>query len=103
MSSALEHEFEREMRRINEEAKSVAPDYPGHIFDAMIDKHGGVGTATRLVQTGDIQAGFKKMARIHRLDLTCEELVVSKRFRSLFDQSIVDAAQWRLDQARRSP
>jgi hypothetical protein len=61
----------------------------------MIEEHGEVEALSRLMVTADLQQGFKVLRNRNQLDQTFEAVVV--RFRDLFADQVVQAAQWRLD------
>ena len=61
----------------------------------MIDTYGEIEALSRLMVSADLQQGFKVLRDRDQLDQTFEAVVV--RFRSLFENQVVQAAQWRLD------
>jgi hypothetical protein len=61
----------------------------------MIETHGEVEALSRLVVSADLQQGFKVLRDSGQLDQTFEAVVV--RFRHFFQDEVVQAAQWRLD------
>ena len=63
----------------------------------MLDLHGYIDTLERIVQSPDLQSGFRALRDRNQLDLTFEAVVV--RFSSNFTASANQAAQWRLDNA----
>jgi hypothetical protein len=68
-------------------------------FLAMRESLGTQGAIERLVVTGDIQSGFKRLHSLGLLDYTIEAAVV--RFPHIFTNAqIRAAAEWRLAQAR---
>ena len=64
----------------------------------MIDAHGEVEALSRLMVSPDLQQGFKVLRDRDQLDRTFEAVVV--RFPPLFTDSVVQAAQWRLNNPR---
>ena len=95
----LEIEFEEEMLRIHREAKKACPGFKGDSrFLGMINQHGGVDTAKRLLEDpGKVHDGFADLVVIHkRPDLTSEHLVLIDRFQPLFDERERDEAKRRL-------
>jgi hypothetical protein len=52
----------------------------------------------RLVISGDIQSGFRRMKDLGLLDWALEAAVL--KFPNEFDAPVREAARWRLDQAR---
>ena len=63
----------------------------------MIAHHGETEALSRLMLSPDLQAGFKALRDNDELDKTFESIVV--RFRGLFAQDAVAAAEWRLENA----
>jgi hypothetical protein len=71
----------------------------------MIHKHGSTRAALRLVVSGDIQSGFKRLIALGRPDLTVERSILDPRFDALFagHPQERDPARWRLAQAGGRP
>lgn len=65
-------------------------------FIRMISEIGGLETAQRLVLSAAPSDGFAILWEAGRLDLTAEALVTSERYRSLFDDDVVELARERL-------
>lgn len=63
----------------------------------MIERHGAVEALSRLVESPDLQQGFRVLRDRGELDNTFEAIIV--RFPKLFPDKVVEAAQWRLDNA----
>lgn len=63
----------------------------------MIDRLGAVEALAKLVRSPDLQSGFKVLRDQNKLDKTFESVVV--RHPDLFQDQVVEAAQWRLDNA----
>ncbi len=63
----------------------------------MIERHGLVNALSKIVVSGEIQKGFRKLRDSNKLDITFEEIVV--RHHNLFDVSFVKAAKFRLENA----
>ena len=72
-------------------------NYDG-IYD-LIEKYGAIGTPKRLVSTGidSIQSGFVKLWEHKRLDLTFESIINQEKYKSLFDEKIINEAVKRLE------
>ena len=62
----------------------------------MVDEHGAVETARRLVMSGDLQDGLLKLLRLGRADLTIEHSVLEERWHDLFTDEEREVARWRL-------
>jgi hypothetical protein len=63
----------------------------------MIDSYGAVEALSRLVQSPDLQSGFRVLRDRGELNSTFEAVIV--RHPDLFQNQVVEAAQWRLDNA----
>ena len=66
----------------------------------MIESHGAVETAKRLVMSGDLQDGFLRLLKLGRADLTIEHAVLDERWQELFSDEQREVARWRLEVAR---
>ena len=62
----------------------------------MLEHHGHVEALRMLVETGELQSGFKALRDAGLLHESFEQLVV-KHGTELFAERTVEAAQWRLD------
>lgn len=62
----------------------------------MVEEHGGVVTARRLIKSGDMQAGLLRLLSLSRVDLTVEHSVLDERWHELFTDEERDLARWRL-------
>jgi hypothetical protein len=71
---------------------SHVPTYYLH----MIHELGAVETAKRLVRSGELQSGFRALARQGRLDLSVEGVMTRPEFAGLFAKADIEAAEWRL-------
>ena len=67
----------------------------------MVERHGAVEAAKRLLVSGDIQSGLLRLLLLGRVDLTVEHAVLDPRWADLFDDQDRQLAQWRLDQGQR--
>jgi len=90
----LETDFDREMRHIYEVAKQH--DYVAHYFLQMLEEHGGVETAKRLLRTDQPQTGLYKLWELKLLDSSTEALVLNERYRPLFSDAEIAEARRRL-------
>jgi hypothetical protein len=63
----------------------------------MINNRGYIPALSRLVQSPDLQIGFQVLRDRGDLDSTFEAVII--RFSDEFANNIVEAAQWRLDNA----
>ncbi|MCZ7487174.1 phospholipase D family protein [Rhizobium rhizogenes] len=92
-TSSLEKEFHLAMVNVYDEAKNIG--HTATAFKQMLVQHGGLETARRLV-TGPVSETFKKFFLKGRVDLTVEALVLQERWKPLFSEDVLRAAQLRL-------
>ena len=67
-------------------------------FIGMRERHGTTLAISRLVVSGDIQSGFKRLRDLGLLDWTIEAAVM--RFPEEFNREVREAAEWRLREAK---
>lgn len=96
----IENQFSAALRTAIEEAKQLG--YHPTRFETMLNDMGAVPLAKKLVISGDLQDGLKKMKQLGRLDLTLEHIMQNEPFHPLFSKAELAAADWRLQQARDS-
>lgn len=72
-------------------------------FMQMIDERHPVDVGKHLVVSGDFQHGIKELAKMKRLDLSIESIMLNPGFRSLFTDQELAAARWRLDKVPADP
>ncbi len=92
----LEAEFHQAMIEVYEVAKDYG--YYATYFKRMIDEHGGVEAAKRLLAKREIQSGLMRLRELDLLGHSMEEAVLQERFRSLFSEAQIQEARWRLEQ-----
>ncbi len=101
MADTPEQRFDTAMRELY--ARTVhETGYKPTVFFGMIDQHGGVETAHRLLKPdADFFAyGFQHLCEMHRSDLTMEALILSLDYRDqLFSPRELETAQERLTAA----
>lgn len=68
----------------------------------MLTTLGGIGLAKKLVLSGELQEGLKTLAKLERLDLSMEAIMQEEKFAHLFTNAELEAAGWRLSQARKA-
>jgi len=66
-------------------------------FRHMIDEHGGVEAAKRLLAAQEIQDGLKKLWELKALSKSMEALVIQERFQPLFTAAEIAEARRRLE------
>lgn len=67
-------------------------------FERMRSQHGTAPAIAKLVESGDIQSGFKRLKDLGLLDWTIEAAVT--KFPGEFSRATLECAEWRLRQAR---
>lgn len=67
-------------------------------FARMLEEHGGVETAKRLLATSDPQTGLYRMWELNLLEKSMEAVVLQSRFRSLFTDAEIAEAHRRLEE-----
>jgi hypothetical protein len=67
-------------------------------FIEMLDKTEGVALAKKLVATGEIQSGLKRVKAHGRPELAMESIMLEDEFSGLFADDERVAARWRLQQ-----
>ena len=72
---------------------------PG-IFIGMRRQYGTVDAIERLVQSGDLQSGFRRLNQVGLLDWTIESAVI--KFSTEFSRNARQCAEWRLQQVQRN-
>ena len=71
--------------------KSRESGYDPTVSISMRKDHGTVSAIRKLVTSGDIQSGFKRMSDLGLLDLTIEAAVL--RFPDAFSPPVIEAAR----------
>ena len=72
--------------------------YNPTVFQGMRRQYGTHEAIERLVQSGDIQSGFKRLMQLNLLEWTIEAAVT--KFPIEFSRNARQCAEWRLQQAR---
>jgi len=94
-----EDDFENACLEAIKECRHMNPRYVPTAWIQMIERHGAVEAARRLVVSSDIQSGFTELVERGRSDLTIEYAVLNPRWTTLFSDDLREAARWRLTQA----
>jgi hypothetical protein len=92
----LEKAFEAAMLDTYEQSKRFKY-YPTY-FLRMVQEHGGVGTAKRLLASQNAQKGLFTLWELGGLDFSMEALVLNQKFQRLFTQEELGEAHRRLAQ-----
>lgn len=96
VNNSLENKFHQAMLGIYEQANDAC-EYNPTRFLQMVQEHGGIETARRLLAKDEVQSGLTTLWECHRLDLSMEALVIQPRFRSLFTELEIATARERLE------
>ena len=75
--------------------------YVPSVWMRMIQTHGAVETARKLILSGDFQDGLLRLLSLGRADLTIESAVLDERWNDLFTDEQRAVAKWRLENARK--
>ena len=94
MDDRLADEFHQAMLDIYDKAKEH--DYHATYFLRMIQQHGGVNAAKRLLQASSAQYGLSRLWELGLLHISVEALVVQKRWAPLFTDAEQRKARERL-------
>ncbi|MFH1890328.1 MAG: hypothetical protein ABIJ91_02040 [Candidatus Kuenenbacteria bacterium] len=70
--------------------------YSPEYFRKMLEEHGGLGTAQRLLSSKKPAQGFIELWMRGRLDLTVEALVLQDKYKDLFLEPELETAKIRL-------
>ena len=70
-------------------------------FEQMLNSSpSAVSLAKKLVVSADLQDGLKRIAKLGRLELSMESIMLEEKFKPLFTDQVLEAAKWRLDAVR---
>lgn len=85
-----------ELEAFIDETIRVSREHSYHpiVFIGMRARHGTVEAITRLVESGDIQSGFRRLKALSLLDYTIEAAVL--RFPGEFSSRTRECAEFRL-------
>jgi len=91
------------MRQICDEAPGRCDGYNPTRFRQMVDSCNGdfLPIAKRMLCSGEIQAGLMRLAKHDALDISMEAVVQQDPWCSDFSKSELDAATWRMSEAKR--
>jgi hypothetical protein len=78
--------------------RSREREYYPTVFQGMRAQHGTVLTIEKLVKSGDVQSGFKRLKELGLLDWTIEAAVI--RFPDMFTLAARECAEFRLKLVR---
>lgn len=87
----------RDIAAATEEYERLIGGYASYTH-RMLDQHGPVEALSRLMADSKIQKGFKTLVKADRIELSFEAIVT--RHRRHFRKTVVEAAEWRLQQAQ---
>ena len=95
MNSQLEGSFHEAMVNIYHAAAELG--YRPTYFLRMVNEHGGLAAAKRLLSAVESQEGLTKLWELGRLDISVEALVLQERWESLFNDDEQHKARERLE------
>ena len=72
--------------------------YRATYFNRMVDEHGGVEAAHRLLTDADAQPGLFRLWELDLLDSSVEALVIQDQFQPLFSEQEITEARRRLEE-----
>ena len=91
----IEDEFHSEMESLHGRTGQATGYWPGRFLQAVRNK-GGLAVARKLLQPGPVSAGFDKLVKSARADLSVEFVAISERFSNLFTPEELEEARRRL-------
>ncbi len=80
--------------------RASAKHYHPTVFVGMRTQRGTVEAISRLLISGEIQSGFRRMIEIGLVDYSLESTAL--RFPGEFSNPVLEAATWRLAQAEQT-
>ena len=98
MTPAENEQFTQFLRNASEECRQLG--YPPNNFVRMLNADGGFETAKRLLSQPQPSTGFLELFSLGHLELTVEALVLEHRWKTYFDQMLLDRAAEKLKKAR---
>jgi hypothetical protein len=96
MMGDLHLTFERDVIETIEAYKKAVGGF-APATEKILNNTDKITALSNLMKTADVQKGFKVLRNNKQLDKTFERLVI--KYKSKFKNDIVDAAQWRIDNA----
>lgn len=91
-----DHALRRDVATAVEEYEKLIGGYASYTH-RMLEELGPVTALSKLMADSKIQKGLRTLAKAKKLDLSFEAAVV--KHARLFPKSVVEAAQWRLQEA----
>ena len=92
----LEQKFHLEMLLVYENALKKC-NYKAKIFKRMVEEHGGLEAAKRLLCTKEYSYGFTQLAINKRLDLSMEATIIKEPWKQLFSEEELSIARTKLE------
>ena len=92
-------EFENACYQAIAKCRRLPFKYNPTAWITMMNRHGAVEAAKRLLANGDMQSGFERLVREGHPELTVESMVCEPYWERLFTDREREAARWRLEQA----
>jgi hypothetical protein len=90
----LEQELEARLRATIPLCRQLG--YNPWKFEEILNTCGSRQTARRLVTSGELQYGLRRLSELGRLDLSMEQIMLEPQFAPLFTPQELEAARWHL-------
>lgn len=95
----LSGEFADRLREAIELCRGLG--YSPSRFEQMLNgSPSAASLARKLVVSSELQDGLKRIAKLGRLELSMESIMLEEKFKPLFSDQVLQAARWRLDTVR---
>lgn len=95
----LSSEFASRLREAIELCRGLG--YSPSRFEQMLNgSPSAVSLAKKLAVSSELQDGLKRIAKLGRLELSMESIMLEEKFNPLFSDQVLEAARWRLDSVR---
>ena len=94
--ATLGDEFHHAMVTIYEQARDYG--YYATYFKQMLDQHGGVEAAKRLLAKSEVQQGLMRLWELGHLGNSVEAHVIQPKYMPLFTEAEIEEARKRLEE-----
>lgn len=92
-------EFADRLREAIDQCRAIG--YNPSRFEQMLNSTtSAVSLARKLVVSSELQDGLKRIAKLGKLELSMESIMLEEQFKPLFSDQLREAAKWRLDTVR---
>lgn len=99
----LENELEERFIETIKESNKLGAKINATSVIEYIHRYGAIGGASRLINAGTdrLQSGLIKLFEINRLDISFENIILQDKFKILFDKTVLENAEKRLNELKR--